>query len=145
MARTSFDGPLASGTKQAGISGGPNVGLAKLVQTGTLNYDATLVQNLTFYLPPNAVINDIKADVLTAFNSATSATLTAGTASAGTQYAGSVNAKTAGRATPTFSAAQLLAMSSVGTNTTVVVTVTSVGQPTAGQVFVTLEYTQTGN
>jgi hypothetical protein len=145
MARTSFDGPLASGTKQAGISGGPNVGLAKLVQTGTLSFDATLTQNLTFYLPPNAVINDIKADVLTAYNSATSATLTVGTASAGTQYAGGVNAKTAGRAEPTFTAAQLLAMSNVGSNTTVVVTVTSVGQPTAGSVFVTLEYTQTGN
>lgn len=145
MARTSFDGPLASGTKQAGISGGPNVGLAKLVQTGTLNFDATLVQNLTFNLPPNTIINDIKADVLTAFNSATTATLSVGTASAGTQYASGVNAKTAGRAAPTFSAAQLLAMSNVGSNTTVVVTVTSVGQPTAGQVFVTLEYTQTGN
>jgi len=145
MARTTWDGPLASGTKQPGSTGGSNVGLVKLTQTGTLNFDATLVQNLTFVLPANAVINDIKADVLTAFNSATSATLTVGTASAGTQYASGVNAKTAGRAAPTFSAAQLLAMSNITTNTSVVVTVTSVGQPTAGQVFVTVEYTQTGN
>ena len=145
MARTTWDGPLASGTKQPGSAGGSNVGLAKLIQTGTLNFDATLVQNLTFVLPANAVINDIKVDVLTAFNSATSATLSVGTASAGTQYASGVNAKTAGRTTPTFSAAQLLAMSNITTNTSVVVTVTSVGQPGAGQVFVTLEYTQTGN
>ena len=82
-------------------------------------------------------------DVLTAYNSATSATLTVGTASAGTQYAGSVNAKTAGRAAPTFSAAQLLAMSNISTNTTLVVTVTSVGQPTAGSVFLSIEYVQT--
>ena len=143
MAQTTFSGPLASGDKAAGVSGGSNIGLAQLVQTATLNYDATLVQNATFYLPANSIIVGMNIDVLTAYNSATSATLTVGTASAGTQYAGSVNAKTAGRAAPTFSAAQLLAMSNISTNTTLVVTVTSVGQPTAGSVFLAIEYVQT--
>lgn len=143
MAQTTFSGPLASGDKAAGVSGGSNIGLAQLVQTATLNYDGTLVQNATFYLPANSIIVGMNIDVLTAYNSATSATLTVGTASAGTQYAGSVNAKTAGRAAPTFSAAQLLAMSNISTNTTVVVTVTSVGQPTAGSVFLAIEYVQT--
>jgi len=143
MAQTTFSGPLASGDKAAGVSGGSNIGLAQLVQTATLNFDATLVQSATFNLPANSIITGFNIDVLTAYNSATSATLTIGTAAAGTQYAGSVNAKTAGRAAPTYSAAQLLAASNISTNTSVVVTVTSVGQPTAGQVFIAIEYVQT--
>lgn len=143
MSQTTWSGPLASGDKAAGVSGGSNIGLVVLSQTATINYDATLVQSVTFNLPAESQILDIVPDVLTAYNSASSATLTVGTAAAGTQYAGSVNAKTAGRAAPTFSAAQLLAMSDIGTNTSVVATVTSVGQPTAGSVVVTLTYVQT--
>lgn len=145
MARTHLDGPIASGTKQAGISGGPNVGLALLTQTATLAYDATLVQNATFYLPANSRIVRINADVVTAYNSATSATLTAGTSSADTSYVSGVNAKTTGRAAPTLTTTQLTNMSNIGTNTTLVVTVTSVGQPTAGSILLNVEYVQTGN
>ena len=143
MAQTTWSGPLASGDKAAGISGGPNIGLAQLVQYATLGFDATLVQSSTFYLPANSRITGFTIDVLTAYDSATSATLTIGTAAAGTQYVGSVNAKTAGRAAPTLSAAQLLAMSNISTNTTLVVTITSVGQPTAGSVTVGIQYVQT--
>ena len=143
MAQTTWSGPLASGDKAAGVSGGSNIGLVVLSQTATISFDATLVQSATFNLPVNSQILNIVPDVLTAYDSASSATLTVGTAAAGTQYAGSVNAKTAGRAAPTFSAAQLLAMKSIGTNTSVVATVTSVGQPTAGSVVVTLTYVQT--
>ena len=42
---------------------------------------------------------------------------------------------------PTFSAAQLAAMDDIDGNTSVYATVTSVGQPTAGQVRVTVAYT----
>jgi hypothetical protein len=70
-------------------------------------------------------------------------TLTVGTAAAGTQYAGSVDAKTAGRVRPTFSAAQLAAMDDIDTNTSVVATITPVGATSAGQVRVTLVYVQT--
>ena len=143
MAQTTWSGPLASGDKAAGITGGPNIGLATLSQSAVQNFDATLVQNTTFYLPPSSIITTITVDVLTAFNSATSATVSAGTSTGGTQYMSSVNGKTAGRAAPTFSAAQLLAMSNVSTNTTLVVTTTSVGQPTAGQLFIRVEYIQT--
>ena len=143
MAQTTWSGPLASGDKAAGITGGPNIGLATLSQTVVQNFDATLVQDSTFYLPPNSIITAIVVDVLTAFNSATSATVSAGTATGGTQYMSSVNGKTAGRAAPTLSAAQLLAMSDITTNTTLVVTTTSVGQPTAGKLFIRVEYVQT--
>lgn len=144
MARTSFTGPLASGTKEAGVSGGPNVGLAVLSQTVLVTFDTTLVQSQTFNLPEGSQLVDVFIDVLTAYNSATSATLTLGSAAGGSQYVGSVNAKTAGRAAPTLSAAQLAAMADIGNNTSVVATVTSVGQPTAGQARVTLFYVQKG-
>jgi hypothetical protein len=143
MAQTHNNGPLASGDKLPGTPGGNNIGLAVLSQTFLIDFDATLVQTRSVLLPVNSQIVNIFCDVLTAYNSATSATLTVGTAAAGTQYASGVNAKTAGRTTPTFTAAQLAAMDDTGTNEGVFATVTSVGQPTAGQVRVTVNYVQT--
>lgn len=143
MSQTTWSGPLASGDRNAGESGGPNIGLAVLSQTVLINFDATLVQNATFNIPANSQITDFHTDVLTAFDSATSATLSAGTASGGTQYLSGINVKTAGRRPNAFTAAQLADMDNVGSNRSVVVTVTSVGQPTAGQVRVTALYIQT--
>jgi len=142
MSQTTWSGPLASGDINAGKTGGPNIGLAVLSQTVLIDFDATLVQNATVYLPYGSQILNIVCDVLTAYNSATSATLTVGTASAGTTYASGVNAKTAARTTPTFTAAQLTSMANIGNTGPVVATVTSVGQPTAGQVRVTYTYVQ---
>ncbi len=143
MAQTTWSGPLASGDRNAGESGGPNIGLATLSQTALINFDATLVQNATFNIPAGSQIVDFYVDVLTQYDSATSATLSAGTTSGGTQYLSAINVKTAARRPNAFSAAQLAAMDDVGTNRTVVATVTSVGQPTAGQVRVTMLYVQT--
>lgn len=143
MSQTLFSGPLASGDKQAGVVGGPNVGLVALRQTAVIAFDADLVQDATFYLPLSSQILDFYVDVLTAYDSATSAVLSAGTASGGTQYLNAINVKTAARRPNAFSAAQLAAMGDIGTNGTVVATVTSVGQPTAGQVRVTVVYAQT--
>jgi hypothetical protein len=143
MSQTTFSGPLQSGDKPAGIAGGPNIGQAYLAQTALINFDATLVQNATFNIPTSSQIVDFYVDVLTAYDSATSATLSAGTATGGTQYLSAISVKTAARRSNGFSAAQLAAMDDVGTNRTVVATVTSVGQPTAGQVRVTLLYVQT--
>jgi len=145
MSQTTFSGPLISGDRPAGYTGGPNLGFAVLSQTVLINYDATLVQNATVYLPYNSQLLNIVVDVLTQYNSATSATLTVGTTSGGTTYASGVNAKTAARTTPTFTAAQLTSMANTGTTGPVVATVTSVGQPTAGQVRVTYLYVQTAS
>ena len=142
MSQTTWSGPLASGDKNAGVVGGPNIGLAVLSQTVLINFDATLVQNATVYLPYESQIVDVLVDVLTRYNSATSATISVGTASGGTQYASGVNAKTGVRVRPTFTAAQLAAMADTESNGAVVATVTSVGQPTAGQVRVTYLYVQ---
>lgn len=145
MARTTWSGPLASGDKEAGISGGPNIGLVVLSQTALLDKNSTTAVSNTFYLPANAQIVDIIVDVLTAFNSATSAVLTVGTAAAGTQYASGVDVKTAaGRIRPTFTAAQLAALDNIGGTTSVVATITPTGATSAGQVRVTLVYVQTG-
>jgi hypothetical protein len=143
MSQTTWSGPLASGDINAGRVGGPNIGLAVLSQTVLVNFNATLVQNASVFLPANSQLVDVFTDVLTPYNSATSATLSVGTVSGGTQYVTSVNAKTGGRNTTSHTAAQATAMQNIGNNTTVVATVTSVGQPTAGQVRVTYLYVQT--
>jgi hypothetical protein len=143
MSQTTWSGPLASGDRNAGEAGGPNIGLVTLAQTAVIDFDATLVQNATFNIPANSRIVHFYLNVLTAYDSATSATLSVGTASGGTQYASGVSVKTAGRRPDGYSAAQLADMDDVGTNTAVVATVTSVGQPTAGQVSVTMLYVQT--
>jgi len=142
MSQTTFSGPLASGDINAGKTGGPNLGLAVLSQTVLIDFDATLVQNATVYLPYGSQIVQTIVDVLTQYNSATSATVSIGTSSGATTYASGVNAKTGVRVLPTQTAAQLAAMDDIGTSGTVVATVTSVGQPTAGQVRVTYLYVQ---
>ena len=143
MSQTTWSGPLQSGDKPAGIAGGPNIGQVYLSQTFLVTFDATLVQTTSINLPASSQIVEIYADVLTAYNSATSATLTVGSSAAGTQYVTSVNAKTGGRNTTTHTAAQCTAMANISTNTALFATVTSVGQPTAGQVRVTIQYVQT--
>lgn len=136
---TYFQGAVKSGDGFSETATG--VGTAVFSQTALVTFDADLVAEATFVLPTNAQITSFNIDTLTAYNSATSATLTIGSASAGSQYVGSVDAKTAGRAAPTLSAAQLTAMANIGTNTTVYATVTSVGQPSAGSTRVTVLYT----
>lgn len=137
---TYMTGPFQTGT---GLDAtGTDTGTVTLSKTALITFDATLVQNATFTLPANAQIVDFYVDVLTAYDSASSATLSAGTTSGGTQYLSGINAKTAARRPNAFSAAQLSAMANIGTNTSVVATVTSDGQPTAGQVRVTVLYVQ---
>ena len=143
MSQTTWSGPLQSGDKPAGAVGGPNIGQVLLSQTFLVTFDATLVQTGSIIMPASSQIVEIYSDTLVAYNSATSATLTVGSAAAGTQYVTSVNAKTGGRNTTTHTAAQCTAMANIGTNVTLFGTVTSVGQPTAGQVRVTIQYVQT--
>ena len=154
MAYSTFQGPVRSGTLKDGFTAltssgtgltgsGCNLGVAQLIQSGFITFKAaTLTNDLTFILPANSTIQNIWIDTLTAYDSGTSAGLTVGTSSTGTQYQSSVDVKTTGREAQSFTAAQLLAMSNIGSNTSVVVTVVSVGQPTTGNVFVQIAYTQ---
>ena len=117
-------------------------GYVVVSQSNTIAQNSTSAVSTTFTLPASSQIINVFIDVLTAFNSATSATLTIGTAAAGTQYVSGVDAKTAGRAAPTLTATQLSNMASIGTNTSVVATVTPVGATSAGSVRVTVVYAQ---
>jgi hypothetical protein len=150
MGTTTFSGPIRSGNKLVGETGGSNIGLARLQQFGTLiQSGGGLTQSLTLNIPVGARITGFDIDILTAFDSATSATISIGTAAGGTQYVSGVNAKTAGRASITFTAAQLAAMANLTTAgaaaptpAPVVLTVTSVGAPTTGVVALSINYTQ---
>lgn len=149
MAATHFSGPVLAGDLQEGETNGPNQGFVVLSQSTSITQNSTTAVSSTLYIPAGARIVDFNVDVLTAYNSATSATLTVGTAAAGTQYVSGVDAKTAGRAAITHTAAQLAAMNGVTTTggaapTTapVVVTVTPVGATSAGYVVVTVLYVQ---
>ena len=149
MTATHFSGPVLAGDLQRGETNGPNEGFVVLTQNTSITQNSTTAVSSTLYIPVGSQIINFNIDVLTAFNSATSATLSIGTAAAGTQYVGSVNAKTAGRASITFTAAQLAAMNGVSivgaaaaTSAPVVVTVTPVGATSAGYVEVTIIYAQ---
>lgn len=138
---THISGPLSSGPDSQSAT--PNSGLAVLSQTGTITQNSTNAVDLTFYLPQGTQIASFLIDVTTAFDSGSSATLSAGITSGGTEYVSSVDVKTAaGRIAPSYSGAQLAAMANIGTNTTLVVTVTPSGATSAGAVRVTLLYVQ---
>ena len=95
---TYMQGALKAG---AGFSENPSgfgVGFAMFTQSKTNSGISGLTQDITFELPPGSQLIAIIPDVLTAYDSATSATLSVGTTSGGTQYASAINAKTAGRA-----------------------------------------------
>lgn len=140
---TTFTGPVMSGTKwNPDGSGAANTGIAALTQQVSLTQNSTTAVSATMVVPANAQLLSFFIDVTTAFDSASSATLTIGTSAAGTQYVGSINAKTGGRAAPTYSAAQLTAMLNVGSSTSVVVTITPSGATTAGAATVTMLYIQ---
>lgn len=140
-----FQGPVVTGNRLGpNVNGiGPNQGLSIGMQQAVLNQNGATAVSVTTYIPKHSVLVDIIVDTLTAWDSATSDTLSVGTAAAGTQYAGSVDVKTAGRVRPTFSAAQLAAMADAGE--ALVATVTPVGAASAGQTVVTYVYAQTCN
>lgn len=138
MAMSTFAGPMRIGDTSSGTLA--NVGTPLLSQATRILADGTDTVDATLYLPTDAIIVEIIVDVLTAWDSATSATLTVGSASGGTQYAGGVNLKTGSRVYPTHTKPQLAAMADIGGTTPVVVTATPVGATTAGEAKVTILY-----
>lgn len=69
----------------------------------------------------NLVVDTVQLQVIGA-GTATTMPITIGTAAAGTQYVSATDAVAGGRVTLAFTAAQLTAMSDVGTNQSVVIT-----------------------
>lgn len=138
-------GPVGSGNVNIPMGqAGSDAGLCLLAQSVTLVHNTTNAVSATMLVPKSAQLVDFLLDTPTAWNSATSDTLSIGTAAAGTQYVSGVDVKAAAsRLRPTYTATQLTNMQNVGANTSVVVTVTPVGSATAGQTTVTMLYIQT--
>ena len=111
MGQTNFTGPVTSGDLQQGQTNGPNIGFARLAQSVALTQNGATAVSATLYIPAGSQIVSFDIDVLTAFNSGTSATLSIGTSAAATTYVSGVDVKAAtGRIAPTYTAAQLAAM-----------------------------------
>ena len=139
MAGSTWGGPIKVGDKAGGTT--KNVGTVVVTQTARLVADGENPVSATMYLPKKAVLIDVVWDILTAFDSATSATGTLGYTAGGTEYASGANLKTGIRVRPTFTRPQLNAMATPGAATPIVATATPTGATTAGEVQVTLQYT----
>lgn len=143
MSRTTWGGPIAAGDKDAGIAGGPNIGLVLMTQTIPLAGAATGTYNKTLNLPNPSQIVEFIVDVQTAFDNAASSTVTAGTAPGGTQFLSSVDLKTAGRAVIAPTAAQIAAFANV-TAPIIVSQVQGAGAGVAGAATLIVTYVQKG-
>jgi hypothetical protein len=138
MGQSTFGGPLRVGDKVGGTT--KNVGTLIASQSARLVADGTNAVSATLYLPKKAVITEIFVDVIVAFDSATSATLTVGETAGGTEYASGVNCKTGIRVYPTHTRPQLVAMNASNSGGPIIATVTPTGATTTGEVKVTVQY-----
>lgn len=126
MAQTYFGSTLRSGTDA--LSDATDGGYVVLEQTTTVTtVSAGTAVSSTITIPASSQIVSFFIDCTTlpvvGGGSATTVPITIGTAAAGTQYLSATDCISGGRAALTFTAAQLTAMSNVGTNQSVVMTV----------------------
>ena len=147
MAQTYFGSTLraGSGTLTDTVDGG----FVVMSQTTTVTTAAAgTATSATITLPASSQIIDLVADMVVdevvGAGTATTIPMTIGTAAAGTQYVSSTDVFAGGRIALTFTAAQLLAMSDIGTNTSVVVTLDPNGTivTTQGVIRLTVVYAQ---
>lgn len=147
MAQTYFGSTLraGSGTLTDTVDGGYVV----MTQTTTVTTVAagTAVSS-TITIPASSQILNFFLDCVTlpvvGGGTATTVPITIGTAAAGTQYLSATDCISGGRASLSFTAAQLTAMSDVGTSQSVVVTVDPNGtvSTTQGVYRLTVAYAQ---
>jgi hypothetical protein len=134
MAFATFSGPVRCGTVKD--APGVNTGCIVLSQTAALG----LTTSTPFILPAGAQILNFYIDVTTTFT--TGATLAVGDGTTAAKYVTAITTPAAGRQTNTPTAAQITAMSNIGT-TDVTVTVTMAGTTAvAGAGFITVVYVQ---
>jgi hypothetical protein len=147
MAQTYFGSTLRSGSGT--LTDTTDGGFVVLMQTNTVTTVAAgTAVSVTEVIPANSQILQIFVDQVVdeviGGGTATSIAATVGTAAAGTQYISSTNVVSGGRVSPTLTTAQLLAMSDVGTNTNVVLTIAPNGtiSTTQGVYRMTVVYAQ---
>lgn len=147
MAQTYFGSTLraGSGTLTDTVDGG----FVVMTQTSTVTTVAAgTAVSVTEVLPASSQILQIfidqTVDEVVGGGTATAIAATVGTAAAGTQYVSSTSVFAGGRAALTFTAAQLSAMSDIGTNTNVVLTIAPNGtiSTTQGVYRLTVVYAQ---
>jgi hypothetical protein len=125
MAQTYFGSTLRAGSDT--LSDSVNGGFVVLSQTTTLTTVAAgTAVSASLTLPANSQIItlfvDVVRDEVVGGGTATTLPITVGTVAGGTQYKSSTDLFAGGRAPASFTTAQLLAMSDIGTNTSVVLT-----------------------
>lgn len=143
MGKTTYSGPIKAGTTR--YNSVANLGYLTLSQSQDIVFAADgFANSKTFYLPVGAQIIDVLFDVTVLWDSQTSATGTIGYTAEATQICGAINLKTAVRARPTFTAAQVAVLKDITTNTTLVASCKSVGAlgTTTGAATVTIVYIQ---
>ena len=147
MAQTYFGSTLrsGSGTLTDTVDGGYVV-LTQSITVTTVAAGTAVSGSIT--LPASSqLINlliDQTVDETVGGGSATAINATIGTAAAGTQYLSATNVISGGRAALTFTAAQLLAMQNIGTNTSLYFTIAPNGtiSTTQGTYVLTVAYAQ---
>ena len=147
MAQTYFGSTLRAGFGT--LTDTTDGGFVVMTQTTTVTTAAAgTATSATLTLPASSQIIDIIADMtvneVVGGGTATAIAMTVGTAAAGTQYVSSTDVFAGGRAALTFTAAQLTAMSDIGSNTSVVVTLDPDGtiSTTQGVIRLTVVYAQ---
>jgi hypothetical protein len=147
MAQTYFGSTLRAGSGT--LTDTTDGGFVVMMQTSTVTTVAAgTAVSVTEVLPASSQILEIfidqVVDEVVGGGTATSIAATVGTAAAGTQYIASTNVFTGGRIAPTLTTAQLLAMSDIGTNINVVLTITPNGtiSTTQGVYRMTVVYAQ---
>ena len=147
MAQTYFGSTLRAGSGT--LTDATDGGFVVMSQTTTVTTAAAgTATSATITLPASSQIISFFADMVVnesvGAGTATAIAMTIGTAAAGTQYVSSTDVFAGGRIALTFTAAQLLAMSDIGTNTSVVVTLDPDGtiSTTQGVIRLTVVYAQ---
>ena len=147
MAQTYFGSTLRAGSGT--LTDATDGGFVVLSQTTTVTTAAAgTATSATITLPASSQIIDLIADMVVnevvGAGTATTIPMTIGTAAAGTQYVSSTDVFAGGRIALTFTAAQLSAMSNIGSNTSVVVTLDPNGTivTTQGVIRLTVVYAQ---
>lgn len=144
---TYMTGPLELGTGLDNTAADTGTVLQSQTTTVTTVSAGTAVSS-TITLPANAQIVDYYVDgvvvPVVGGGTATTCPVTVGTAAAGAQYMTSTDMIAGGRSTATKTVAQLLAMSNIGSNTSVVITVDPNGtvSTTQGVFRLTVVYAQ---
>ena len=147
MAQTYFGSTLRAGSGT--LTDVADGGFVVMTQTSTVTTVAagtavSVTETLPAYSQILQIFIDQVVDEVVGGGSATSIAATVGTVAAGTQYISSTNVISGGRVNPTLTTAQLLAMSDIGTNINVVLTIAPNGtiSTTQGVYRMTVVYAQ---